>query len=62
MDDVVAAAVAKQVPEHADAEDQRRPDPALAAVAVERHARPGDDDAHAGDLAALAPRHWRSVR
>ena len=56
MDDVVAAAVAQQVPEHAGAEHERRQDPALAGLAVERHPRAGGDDAHARDVAALAAR------
>ncbi len=44
--DVVAAAVAQQVPEHAGAEHERRQD-APARAGVQRHARAGGDDANA---------------
>ena len=54
--DVVAAAVAQQVGEHARAEHERRQDAALPALAVEAEPRARRDHAHAGDLPALAAR------
>ena len=67
MDDVVAAPVEQQVPEHAEPEDERRQDPPPAAAAhVQRHPRSDDahvDAGHAGIGAAipLAQRHVRHL-
>ena len=56
VDDVVAAAVAQQVPEDADSEDQRWQDAAVTGTGVQAHSRPDDPDvdtSHACDLAAI---------
>ena len=53
MHDVVAAPVARQVPEHAGAEAQRRRDPSPP-VRVQRHSRTHGDHLDAGDVGLLA--------
>ena len=50
MDDVVAAALAEQVSEHADAEDDRWQHAPPPAPRVERHPRAGFDDPDAGNV------------
>ena len=52
--EVVVAPVPQQMPEHADAEHERRQDPPPA-VGVELHPRAGRDDPDARHLARLGP-------
>ena len=61
--DVVAAAVAQQVPEHAQPEHERRQDPPAPVRRVERHPRARRHArARRVDRRLLAASHWRSVR
>ncbi len=65
VDDVIAAPVTQQMPQHAGAEDERGPDPPPA-VDVERHARARRADVHARQLRPrpalpLAQREVRDV-
>jgi hypothetical protein len=63
MDDVVAPAASKQVPEDARAEDQRRPDPP-ATARVQLHARTDREDADSANLGILVrfPLTERQIR
>jgi hypothetical protein len=53
VDDVVASPTPQQAPKHAEAEHQRRQDPAAGAD-IQTHSRPDGDDAYAGHAGIVA--------
>jgi hypothetical protein len=55
VDDVVAPAVACEVPQDADAEHEWRQDPPVAGAVVERHAGPDDPNLDTGHPRVLTP-------